>query len=144
MSTNSAIIARYNEDTYRGIYVHWDGYPEGVGNKLVKYYTNPEKIAKLLALGSLSSLGEEIETCRDYGKGRKEKTYFIEGDGFETVVSEILETYYTLEYIYCFDIYDDKKWHFKEVLWDTERAESYIGNARWVSVDDYLSEMSDV
>ena len=58
MSTRSTIS--FNGRT---IYCHSDGYkqgPHGVGFKLKKFWNTPEKIEKLLDLGNLSSLGEEI------------------------------------------------------------------------------------
>jgi hypothetical protein len=42
------------------IYCHYDGYPEGVGSTLVNHYYSPFKVDQLIALGDLSSLGEEI------------------------------------------------------------------------------------
>lgn len=86
MSTRS-IIAAYNQDTksYRSIYCHFDGYPEGVGATLAKHYKDQAKISLLMDLGDLSSLGEEIGEkhdfndlddhgwCRAYGRDRGEK-----------------------------------------------------------------------
>lgn len=34
MGTRSAIATRYPDGTVKGRYVHWDGYPEGVGHNL--------------------------------------------------------------------------------------------------------------
>lgn len=42
----------------KSIYCHWDGYPEGVGRKLQRSYTDPKKVEELLSLGDISSLGE--------------------------------------------------------------------------------------
>ena len=42
------------------IYVHFDGYPEGVGQKLADHWTTADKVRSLIDLGDLSSLGEEI------------------------------------------------------------------------------------
>lgn len=59
MSTRSAIIVKHG-DGYRGIYCHFDGYPDGVGKILSKHYTIQEKVDSLIALGDLSSLGTEV------------------------------------------------------------------------------------
>lgn len=48
------------KDGWKGIYCHWDGYPEHNGKILVKFYTNPKKIAKLISLGDISTLAPEI------------------------------------------------------------------------------------
>lgn len=66
MSTRS-FIAKKTNGGFKGIYSHWDGYPEepGVGWQLKKYYRQPSKVTKLIALGDISSLRKNI--------GRKHK-----------------------------------------------------------------------
>lgn len=60
MSTRSFIGKLLPGGSITGIYCHHDGYPEGVGLTLRDHYTDPAKVDALLALGSISSLGEEI------------------------------------------------------------------------------------
>lgn len=60
MATRSNIIAKIG-DKWARIYCHWDGYPEGVGAMLKTHYTDPDKIARLMALGDLSALYEECD-----------------------------------------------------------------------------------
>ena len=43
------------------IYCHWDGYPAHVGKLLLENYTDIKKIRKLVSMGSVSSLGKEID-----------------------------------------------------------------------------------
>jgi hypothetical protein len=45
----------------KSIYCHWDGYPEGVGQTLMSYYQDREKVSDLMHLGALSFLEENIE-----------------------------------------------------------------------------------
>lgn len=60
MSTR-ANIAKVNLDgSIDCIYSHWDGYPTWVGKTLEEHYINQEKIDALIALGSISSLAEEV------------------------------------------------------------------------------------
>ena len=91
MSTHAAIITK-TENGYAGIYCHNDGYPEHVGRILKEHYTDPKKVAELIALGDISSLGSKlsggythsyshpdddtvIAYCRDRGEERtKAKT----------------------------------------------------------------------
>jgi len=56
------MVAKKVKNGYKAIYIHWDGYPEkpGVGWRLRKDYKSPAKVDKLIALGSLSSISEEI------------------------------------------------------------------------------------
>jgi hypothetical protein len=60
MSTRSMIGQQNPDGTITAIYCHWDGYPSNNGKLLVEHYTDPTKIAGLLALGSLSALAPEL------------------------------------------------------------------------------------
>ena len=62
MGTRS-VIAVENAETkqVRAIYCHWNGYVHGgVGETLHLHYQDENKIAELIALGSLSSLQERV------------------------------------------------------------------------------------
>lgn len=62
MSTNSIIGIKDGESgTVSGVYCHRDGYPGGVGITLARHYQDEEKAKRLVALGDLSSLGEEVD-----------------------------------------------------------------------------------
>jgi len=60
MGTRSRIGIENRDGTVTSIYCHWDGYLSHVGRILHTNYTTEEKIRELMALGDLSSLGEEI------------------------------------------------------------------------------------
>lgn len=62
MGTRSAIIVKVGSK-YKGIYCHWDGYPEGrngVGFMLANHYNTQERAEALVALGDISSLKENL------------------------------------------------------------------------------------
>ena len=59
MSTRSAIIHK-TATGYAGVYCHSDGYLEYTGAMLQEHYTQPEKVAALIALGDLSILGPNV------------------------------------------------------------------------------------
>jgi len=74
------------EGRIRSIYVHFDGYLEGVGQTLLDNYKDDEKISQLLDLGDLSILAGDIGKkhdfdshdsksgmCLAYGRDRGEK-----------------------------------------------------------------------
>ncbi|MBO0474857.1 hypothetical protein JZO86_14235 [Enterococcus ureasiticus] len=64
MSTRSMIFQEQEDGTAKGIYVHSDGYVNmhvGVGVTLWKSYEEREKVARLLELGDLSTLGDDPE-----------------------------------------------------------------------------------
>ena len=84
MGTRSTIAIQNADGTVTGIYCHWDGYLEHNGDILQKFYTTEEKVRALIALGDLSSLGEQIGSkhdfnnapdgeCNAYGRDRGEK-----------------------------------------------------------------------
>lgn len=86
MATRSTIGKLNSDGTVTKIYCHWDGYPEGNGEILLRYYNTEEIIEELLRLGDLSSLGSIIkapqghsfmtpcpDVCIAYGRDRGEK-----------------------------------------------------------------------
>jgi len=58
MATRSAIGVMHGNNC-KMVYCHWDGYLQGVGETLLKHYDSP-KANHLVALGNISSLGEDI------------------------------------------------------------------------------------
>lgn len=71
MSTPCYIGKENSDKSITYIYVHHDGYLEGVGKELLDSYQNEEKVNKLLELGDLSSLGNEpitnLKAWEDWG-----------------------------------------------------------------------------
>lgn len=60
MGTRSDIIVQLKDDRWGRIYCHWDGYPSHNGRILFDHYKTQAKVEKLIALGDISSLGEEV------------------------------------------------------------------------------------
>ena len=60
MATRSSISLQRDNGEIISVYCHWDGYPEYNGKILKEHYTTMEKIEKLIALGNMSSLAENI------------------------------------------------------------------------------------
>jgi len=65
MSTRSFVVTDKHPSTHEfkrlaGAYIHWDGYPEGVGVKLATHYTDNDKINRLVELRDVSSLRAEV------------------------------------------------------------------------------------
>lgn len=61
MSTRCRIGIEQPDGTIKSIYCHHDGYYEGVGTVLQKYYDTPEKINELMELGDISCLGKKYD-----------------------------------------------------------------------------------
>lgn len=72
--------------SFKCICVHYDGYLSEAGKTLATHYTDPEKVAALVALGDLSILGAEVTKplghsfenpvsgyCVAYGRDRQER-----------------------------------------------------------------------
>jgi len=66
MATRSNIAMKTKEGKIVSVYCHWDGYVANNGKILLENYTDIEKIEALVALGSISSLGEQIGDPQDF------------------------------------------------------------------------------
>ena len=66
MATRSNIAYKTPEGKIRSIYCHWDGYVSNNGRILQENYQEARKIAQLIELGSLSSLGAELGNKQDF------------------------------------------------------------------------------
>lgn len=90
MSTRSTIALELADGTVKQIYCHSDGYLSYNGRILFEHYSDPAKVAELIALGDISVMGLEIGVkidfnnrltftdnnqatqCRAYGRDRGE------------------------------------------------------------------------
>lgn len=61
MATRSRIAIENEDGTVSSVYSHWDGYPSHNGRILFTHYQDRAKLQKLIDLGSLSSLHEEVD-----------------------------------------------------------------------------------
>lgn len=115
MSTNAIIAMQTEGGRYKGIYVHWDGYPAGVGLTLNLNYRTDSVVSELIKLGCLSSLGENSKSPSKlntdgtiaYSRDLEEK--------FENVspvirkkLNSFLSVYPTVEYVY---VYNNGFWY---------------------------------
>jgi len=66
MATRSNIAMKTAEGKIVSVYCHWDGYVANNGKILLENYTDIDKIEALVALGSISSLGEQIGEQQDF------------------------------------------------------------------------------
>lgn len=128
MSTRSriAIVVKNGEQTtYKSIYCHWDGYPDGVGKVLATFYTTRRKIEKLIKRGNLSVLNKQIgSNCRlgrlfsknasvAYRDRGDKNTDALKATSIEQLRKQA--QHYFAEYLY---IWNDKSgWKCEEVQW---------------------------
>lgn len=125
MATRGRIGILREDGKVASIYNHWDSYPSWVGAMLFNHYTDKTKIEKLIAIGDISSLREEVDipegathTFDDpifnvtvaYGRDRGE-------ENTEARLNESEDEYWKSdieEYGYLFK---NGKWYFKCAYW---------------------------
>ena len=107
MATRSTIWLK-DENSYKGVYCHWDGYLSYNGKLLLENYNTLEKVKELISFGSMSSLNTTIEKCVFYNRDREE-----DFDDYEVYSLEEMEEFLE-EYNY---IFQDNIWY---VLDDSE------------------------
>jgi hypothetical protein len=111
MSTRSTVGAVQRNGLIRAIYVHFDGYPSGVGDKLKTFYNTAEKVEEVQNLGNLSILDDLIGekqipaqrkpgTCLAYGRDFNESD--VEAKFFPSI-SKWLPYYPDAQYAYLFN-----------------------------------------
>lgn len=66
MSTRSTIAIQLDDQSVKHIYCHWDGYPSGVGDILLRSYNTRERVLELMELGDLSVLADEMHPTGDH------------------------------------------------------------------------------
>jgi hypothetical protein len=128
MSTNAAIIVPVTnkatkEISFKGIYLHWDGYPSSAGEILSEHFKDKNKVNKLINLGNCSVLAPELDpnpelphgflptkrqenVCLFYGRDRGE-TKQEAATGYS--VGQIVSQFGSAEYYYVYDP-TDKTW----------------------------------
>jgi hypothetical protein len=60
MATRSTIALEFADGTVQQVYCHWDGYLENNGQILLRHYSDPFKLQRLIDLGAISSLAPDI------------------------------------------------------------------------------------
>lgn len=73
MSTRSNIAIQNEDGTISMIYCHFDGYPSNNGSILQEDYQDAGKINRLIALGDMSSLSNNLGGCCFYSRDRGEE-----------------------------------------------------------------------
>lgn len=117
MSTRSNVGIKEG-GKFKYIYVHFDGYPTGVGATLRKHYIDPKKVEQLISLGDCSVLGDVLEPEREsfdydskvlnengsmfYGRDRGEKGVEAKIQNWDEYVKEQSDDIW-IEYIYVFE-----------------------------------------
>jgi hypothetical protein len=129
MGTRSFITIKHKDNTYSGVYCHWDGYVEHNGKILKEDYQARSKVVDLIDGGDMSCLKTKTtweSTFKDdeYSNTREEQPlyYFERGETDEDIIYPKHFTNHQkmykyakncgCEYIYTFDdtVGEDQPW----------------------------------
>lgn len=98
MSTISYIVKKLNDNEYKSIYCHFDGYLDGVGQVLLDNYNSEKGIDSILELGDMSRLGETPTACDTYKNRGEDNT-----EAVITPLNYLIDDYY-INFVYVWDI----------------------------------------
>lgn len=107
MGTRTAVFQEQENGKYLGIYVHYDGYIEGVGKTLLNHYQEKQKTYELLSQKRfLSCLGTTTETIsyerqmEMYASNSKEiSKYCVGHNSEEFFLADNLEDIRNMQYL---------------------------------------------
>ncbi len=109
MSTRSNVaVEDPNTKEIKVIYVHSDGYPDGVGDVLLKHYNDYDSASMLVNKGSASYIAETLDECNFYET--KEDSFVKHNNEYcwmYDMRGEIM-----IEYLYLFK---NNKWYVSEM-----------------------------
>jgi hypothetical protein len=100
MSTRSRIAIENQDGSVTSIYCHFDGYTDGVGKMLEKWYTTQAKVEALIELGDISSLDMTPTSTVAYARDRGEDLVQSKYNRVEALFDMGFNS--GVEYIYCF------------------------------------------
>ena len=142
MATRSNILLKRKDGSFKSIYCHWDGYPQGVGQTLVEDYKDLDKVNKLLDLGDLSFIGREIGEKVDFNnhkiptiKGEHAQCLAYGRDRGDNATGPrywlSLERNFGVDYVYIF-CEEEKRWTF----FSTNRDQTQLDLKKWLYLDE--------
>jgi len=114
-STRSRVGMLNPDGTITSIYVHYDGYIDGVGKTLKQHYKNPVLVKKMMSLGDASFLEPKLDPSGEHSFNNPEKgvTVFYGRDrgekGVNTLKDRTLQGFLNTshdsgaDYMYLFD-----------------------------------------
>jgi hypothetical protein len=147
MATRSTIALEFADGSVGQVYCHWDGYLDHNGKILFEQYQDPFKLQKLIDLGDLSSLRNEVnpepyrahtfdnsqeDVCVFYGRDRGETgvnaRYFKDFADYKAN-----HQYEEFEYI----LRTDGKWYVCEYSGDYKLLAIELAKEETVGYKDY-------
>jgi hypothetical protein len=151
MSTRSNIAIEDEKGKIHAIYVHSDGYPNGVGHCLLNHYSSFKVAKELFKFGNASSLGSTLKDCsfyaRDWGRDEeKARTYNNEWSYLNEFNGDIF-----IEYVYLFKknewfVSSQESMKAPKDFWDDDKRSSVPYLTKLVRIEehrDYKPEKID-
>ena len=142
MSTRSNIAIEDEKGKIHAIYVHSDGYPNGVGHCLLTYYNSFKKAKELFQFGNASSLGDTLKECsfytRDWGRDEeKARQYNNEWCFLSELSGDIF-----IEYVYLFKknewfVSSQESMKAPKDFWDDDKRSSIPYLTKMVRIVDH-------
>ena len=105
-----------NNATYMGVYHHWDGYIDGLGEELLKHYKSYKRVLNLLTMGDLSTILRDVKSYQ--GCNNED---CVPRFGIENTLTP--ENACREEYAYLFD---GKKWWVSSLEYDEVTDKCFI------------------
>ena len=122
MATRARIAIENTDGTYTSAYQHWDGYPGGLGYKLVEHWNHPQMVREAIELGDASSWGTHIGTKVDFDdrdSHGNQNIYYTRDRGeacppsVDSNLDELLNSESWEEFIYVMQ--QDGQWYYHAV-----------------------------
>ena len=142
MSTRSNIAIEDEKGKIHAIYVHSDGYPNGVGHCLLNHYSSFKVAKELFKFGNASSLGSTLKDCsfyaRDWGRDEeKARTYNNEWCFLNELSGDIF-----IEYVYLFKknewfVSSQESMKAPKDHWDTNKRASIPYLTKLVRIEEH-------
>ena len=142
MSTRSNIAIEDEKGKIHAIYVHSDGYPNGVGHCLLNHYSSFKVAKELFKFGNASSLGDTLKECsfyaRDWGRDEeKARTYNNEWCFLNELNGDIF-----IEYVYLFKknewfVSSQESMEAPKDFWDDDKSSSVPYLTKLVRIEDH-------
>ena len=109
MSTRSRIGIELEDGSIKSVYHHFDGYPEGLGVKLLTHYTTEESVNKLIDGGNMSNCWSDSQFNVETGEFTPiadPKPAYYGGENEQPVISKKRKDFFMIdcwqEYSYIF------------------------------------------
>lgn len=143
MSTRSVIAQEQGDGSIKAVYCHWDGYPSNNGKLLQEHYQDSCKVAQLIELGSLSTLGPEIGEAHpfdfaDFRSNQDEEHPFAET---ETIESNIYGQPNTFTRFYKYPTEQRAEWDKMCLAYRRDRGDECDPPKRYPNFDFFSADI---